>query len=698
MNHPTASQSDEFGDKIPKFVTNNMIAVRCRIWKCVGEFSDSMMCVSCSRIFVERSVTAWRIENFSSLDAGKNCIHEIKSVRTREHLMSLKLLPCKLNSDPFQCDITPRKRVIKSCKITFVPSVTSGKLHLGLEGFYKFDVPGETKRFIRHPSFQRRLMEDKHLFLPKDVLSLLCICEFCYGVVLEEDIFTCEINVEKFLQQNGSVSEDNPCSTSSTGLDIERLIAFKKPASDALHSASEINVENMLLRNVPVPEDNPSSTNWVVERLVVVGKPASDALHSTTILSDIKDSKHLSRHFACMLYDNTHSDVNLRTGCGTYPAHKCVLRVRSPVFGKMFPRGSEGNSSIDIEDLDDHTVCHMLWYIYSGEIVKLRWDIAFGLYAAAAKYKLLVLKDICSSYLKKHLCLDNAFELSQLAAQYQNDDLNDFVQDFVSKRSQFSRVFKSFRRGSSAVKNDLQTASAASLNEGQSLRAKFRRVVKRFRPGSFAVKNDLQTASCSEDSRLVQIQKISFSLREEQSVAVKNALIEDFKTMPNRMDSDISLKTSSKTYYVHQCVLSAWSPVFRTMLLTCPRVIDMEDTDGDTVGRMVRYIYTGEVKELGWDSATRLYAFSNKYELSELKRVCSSYLKEHLCQSNTHETLQLLNLHPDKDLENFVLDFVTENIEDFSPQERSQLLLETVKLKVCDAIDSDTDDSSSGSD
>ncbi|GBM86304.1 hypothetical protein AVEN_207995-1 [Araneus ventricosus] len=634
MGHPTVMQSNEFDDGMPKFMSNEAITVRCRIWKCVGEFSDNMICRSCNRIYVEGTVSVWRIKNFSSLDTGKECIHEIKSMRTGEHLMSLKLLPCKLNSAPFQCDITPRKHAIKSCKIGFVPLVASGQLGFILEGFYKFDVPGKTQKFVKHPSFKGRLMEDKHLFLPNGVLSLLCICKFCYGVVMEEDISTSGIDVDKIIQQHNFVSKDNPCSASSSGFDDLRksLKVIKTPASDDLRS-SVISASTQL-RNDFAPEDGICSSSHD-------SKSQEDKIFPRIAK---KDCLNLIRDFGFMWLQHIHSDIKLRTSGGTYPAHKCVLSARSSVFKAIFSNYPRENDCLVIKDVDGDTVWNMLMYIYSGFIVELDWDIAFGLYEAAAKYKLLALRDVCSSYLKKHLCLDNAFETCLLGAQYADDDLKDFVHDFISRRT-------------------------------GSWRNRFRKVVKRFRRGSSARSNSAS------------------SLNEERSVVHKNALIEDFKAMLDcSIYSDIKLRTSGGTYPAHKCVLSARSQVFKSILSNHSResdCLDIEDLDGDTVCRMLRYIYSDEPGELGWDSATGLYAAGNKYEFQFLKNVCSSYLEEHLCKSKVHETLQLLQLHPDKDLEYFVMDFVTRNIGDYNPQECSQMFLDVVKLMGSDPDDSE---------
>ncbi|GIX99919.1 protein roadkill [Caerostris extrusa] len=96
--------------------------------------------------------------------------------------------------------------------------------------------------------------------------------------------------------------------------------------------------------------------------------------------------------------------------------------------------------------------------------------------------------------------------------------------------------------------------------------------------------------------------------------------------------SDVKLKTKTCSFPAHKFILSARSPVFKTMFSsdmresTCDSV-DIRDLEDDTVKRMLRFMYTADVVDLGWNSASDLYAAADKYEVLTLKEKCSSYLK-----------------------------------------------------------------------
>ncbi|CAL1262168.1 unnamed protein product [Larinioides sclopetarius] len=146
--------------------------------------------------------------------------------------------------------------------------------------------------------------------------------------------------------------------------------------------------------------------------------------------------------------------------------------------------------------------------------------------------------------------------------------------------------------------------------------------------------------------------------------SLKNVLINDFKSMLNeRIQSDIQLRTSSKTYPAHKCILSARSPVFKAMFSNDMKEkindrVEIDDLKDDTVSRMLRYIYCAEVEKLDWGSAIQLYEVSDKYEILTLRDVCSSYLKNNLCGKNACEALVLADLHQDEGLKYFVQDFI----------------------------------------
>ncbi|XP_055953384.1 speckle-type POZ protein-like isoform X2 [Argiope bruennichi] len=167
----------------------------------------------------------------------------------------------------------------------------------------------------------------------------------------------------------------------------------------------------------------------------------------------------------------------------------------------------------------------------------------------------------------------------------------------------------------------------------------------------------------------------------------KGNLIADFKSLLNdNIVSDIKLKTSNKTYPVHKCILSVRSPVFKAMFSNDMKekvneCVNIEDLNEDTVLRMLRYIYSAEVEEWEWDSATELYEAADKYQILDLKDICSSYLKDHLCLSNACEALVLADLHHDNNLKEYIQHFILRHGKDIIySDEWEELMNSNVKL------------------
>ncbi|GFY51590.1 TD and POZ domain-containing protein 3 [Trichonephila inaurata madagascariensis] len=129
---------------------------------------------------------------------------------------------------------------------------------------------------------------------------------------------------------------------------------------------------------------------------------------------------------------------------------------------------------------------------------------------------------------------------------------------------------------------------------------------------------------------------------------------------------DTNLCTSTETFPAHIVVLSAASPVFRAMFTNDMKekskgYVEISDLDADTVRQMLQYMYTDTLEDLSWEKALKLYTAADKYEIEAIKKKCSIYLKENLCQTKACEFLVLADMHQDKYLKKVVQDFILEH-------------------------------------
>lgn len=94
--------------------------------------------------------------------------------------------------------------------------------------------------------------------------------------------------------------------------------------------------------------------------------------------------------------------------------------ARSKVFQAMFSHDSieKKRGVVDIPDCDPQVMEQFLFYIYSGKVQNLNQDSVLGLYYAADKYDVVLLKENCASFIKKSLSPSNICDVIQFALNH----------------------------------------------------------------------------------------------------------------------------------------------------------------------------------------------------------------------------------------------------------------------------------------
>lgn len=145
---------------------------------------------------------------------------------------------------------------------------------------------------------------------------------------------------------------------------------------------------------------------------------------------------------------------------------------------------------------------------------------------------------------------------------------------------------------------------------------------------------------------------------------VPKTMCEQFeKLFNNEKFSDFTLVTSDGNVIpVHKSVLSVRSAVFETMMETNMREnsenrAKIADISPPAFLEFLRFIYCGKVEGVDEHAVELLYA-ATKYDIQDLKPLCVKSLAENLSITNCLETVLLSDLHDEKKLKRFCIDFI----------------------------------------
>ncbi|GBM75634.1 Speckle-type POZ protein-like B [Araneus ventricosus] len=126
--------------------------------------------------------------------------------------------------------------------------------------------------------------------------------------------------------------------------------------------------------------------------------------------------------------------------------------------------------------------------------------------------------------------------------------------------------------------------------------------------------------------------------------------------------ADVTLKCGGASIPAHKIILSVRSPVFAAMFAnqmkeSLTNEVDITDIDVSVLRALLVYMYTGKTYDLTSSSAADLLLAADKYQLQDLKMVCSYFLKETVSFQNVWRMLVLGELL-DEDLKSFAMDYI----------------------------------------
>ncbi|XP_014227261.1 speckle-type POZ protein A-like [Trichogramma pretiosum] len=151
--------------------------------------------------------------------------------------------------------------------------------------------------------------------------------------------------------------------------------------------------------------------------------------------------------------------------------------------------------------------------------------------------------------------------------------------------------------------------------------------------------------------------------------------------------SDVALRTASgKEIPAHRLMLATASPVFKAMFTydmieNQSKLVEMKDVSLEAAIEMLRYIYTGGVKNNEISLTIELLKVSDKYELEELKKKCGQILSSNLSTENALKMLEISDTYSADYLKKETVDFIKVHISGLTDfHEISNLILGKARL------------------
>jgi len=155
-----------------------------------------------------------------------------------------------------------------------------------------------------------------------------------------------------------------------------------------------------------------------------------------------------------------------------------------------------------------------------------------------------------------------------------------------------------------------------------------------------------------EEKTITKISPIESSVNEDVEMA---ELCGRMVEMWRRHElTDVVVNCGTEIFHCHRLVLAARSPVLKAMFVKNEKegvenIIDVSELDVETAKDMIRYMYTGTVKDLKF-KATRLLEAANKFNLPQLKIMAERNIIFNLSIHQALDLFLLADIHNAEDL------------------------------------------------
>jgi len=131
--------------------------------------------------------------------------------------------------------------------------------------------------------------------------------------------------------------------------------------------------------------------------------------------------------------------------------------------------------------------------------------------------------------------------------------------------------------------------------------------------------------------------------------------------------TDIDIRCEGRVFKVHRVVLAARSHVFDTMfssnlLESVQNIVEVKEVDPNALEAFLYFMYTDKIEENHLQHASDLLVLANRYDVPDLKDMCTQTLAHNLTVQNAAGILSIADTTHTPILKRCALQFISENI------------------------------------
>jgi hypothetical protein len=119
--------------------------------------------------------------------------------------------------------------------------------------------------------------------------------------------------------------------------------------------------------------------------------------------------------------------------------------------------------------------------------------------------------------------------------------------------------------------------------------------------------------------------------------------------------------SDNKEFPIHRCIITTQSAVFDEMLRANndTKTIMIKDFDGDTITELLRFIYTGKIKKIDYNQASKVINAARKFGVRDVIYLCVSNMENQLTLKNVFAILSLAIKYKDSYVQEKCLEFIS---------------------------------------